>query len=91
MCADGVYPGLVGEAVGSASKMTASAGDEKSELTARPPYSTSRRTRSRRSASMESARAAVAYAGGALHSASCNSTAAGSVTTGLNNSKIAKW
>jgi hypothetical protein len=37
MCADGVYPGLVVEAVGSASKMTASVGDEKSVLIPRPP------------------------------------------------------
>jgi hypothetical protein len=37
MCADGVYPGEVGEAVGRASKVTARAGDEKSVLIPRPP------------------------------------------------------
>jgi hypothetical protein len=60
MCVDGVYPGLAGEAVGSASKMTASAGDVKSALFPRPPYSASRRTRSCRSALTEAAWAAIA-------------------------------
>jgi hypothetical protein len=39
---------------------------------------------------MEAARAAIAYAGGALASLSFGSTVADSVTTGLNNSNIAK-
>lgn len=91
MCADGVYPGEVGEAVGSASNITANVGDEKRVLIPRPPYSASRRTRSCRSALMEAARAAIAYAGAVLLSVLSDSAAVCSVTSGLNNSKTAKW
>jgi hypothetical protein len=37
MCADGVYPGLLGEDVGIASNITAQAGEEKRALIPRPP------------------------------------------------------